>query len=127
MRIFIVALMSALSLAGVLRLSRASVPVSPAPALAVLPQAPLRQASVPLQDAESAAAKPVRVEQALDASPTGTIPPEQPRLLKPKKKLVTPAMIPPPPLRPKSLARTKGGHASAKRPAQALSSGSSRR
>lgn len=95
MRVLFVALLAALVLGGVLRLSRASAP-PPAPlAAAALPQSPA--ALAPPAAPDSANREPVRPKvAAADELPTASIPPEQPKLLKVRiHRKTVPIPIPP--------------------------------
>ena len=126
MRVLFVALLAALALGGVLRLSRASAP-PPAPlaAAAALPQA----AGIAAPPATPPLAKPeaVRPRVAMaDDLPTASIPPEQPKLLKARthRKAVP---IPLPPQRAKLSQRERGKKAAHQHSASALPTRAARR
>jgi len=108
MRVFLVALLAALALGGVLRFSR-----SPAPA----PQ-PLAAIAAPTRaEAPASALAPVTAparpkadpaQAATQDLPTASLPPEQPRILKVRPGRQKAVPIPQPPQRPRSAAKERG-------------------
>ena len=98
MRVFLVALLAALSLGGVLRLSRSPAPApQPLAAIAAPTPAPLAPARVPAREEVQ---PKVAVAHEL---PTASIPPEQPRLLKARTAHRKAVPIPQPPQRVKAV------------------------
>ena len=98
MRVFLVALLAAFSLGGVLRLSRSPAP-APQPLAAIAAPTP-----VSLAPARAPAREEVRPKVAVaDELPTASIPPEQPRLLKARTAHRKAVPIPQPPQRVKAV------------------------
>ena len=126
MRVLFVALLAALALGGVLRLSRASAP-APAPlaAAAALPQAavsPAPPVAAPVAKLEATRPRVAAAEEL----PTASIPPEQPKLLKARthRKAVP---IPLPPQRAKLNPKERGKKAPHQHSASALPTRAARR
>lgn len=102
MRVFLVALLAALSIGGVLRLSRSPAPApQPLAAIAAPTPAPLAPAQAPAREEDRPKVA------AADELPTASIPPEQPRLLKARTAHRKGVPIPQPPQRAKSLGKER--------------------